>query len=420
MRRTEILVFVALASVPRAAWPQGGNPLGPEFRVNTFTSQIQSQSSVAGDLSGNFLVVWQSAVQDGEIYGVFGQRYASSGAPIGPEFRVNTYTTSVQFQPAVAASVDGSFVVVWRSYGQDGPLIDGIFGQRYASTGVPQGPEFRVNTYTTSYQYRPRVASDFTGNFVVLWSSRTQDGSGYGVFGQRYGGSGPPLGPEFRVNTTTPGDQILSDLAADSAGNFVVAWMAEAQDGSGFGVFGQRYANSGATLGSEFRINSYTTNSQGGASVAIDSFGNFVVVWESYSQDNSNSGIFGQRYSVAGTPAGPEFRVNTYTTGAQSGPRVASDAAGNFVVIWTSDAQDGSSWGVFGQRYSASGGPVGPEFRVNTYTTGYQDFPSVGARGNGDFIVTWDSQAQDGSFHGVFGQRYGQIFPADLMRFTVE
>ena len=50
--------------------------------------------SVASDAAGNFVVVWDSADQDGSDVGVFGQRYASSGAPLGPEFRVNTYTTS--------------------------------------------------------------------------------------------------------------------------------------------------------------------------------------------------------------------------------------------------------------------------------------------------------------------------------------
>jgi hypothetical protein len=49
---------------------------------------------------------------------------------------------------------------------------------------------------------------------------------------------------------------------------------------------------------------------------------------------------------------GPEFRVNTFTTGEQSSPDVASDASGNFVVAWASDLQDGSDWGVFGQRYA--------------------------------------------------------------------
>jgi hypothetical protein len=59
------------------------------------------------------------------------------------------------------------------------------------------GPEFRVNSYTTNDQGMPSVASDQNGNFVVVWQSLNQDGSSYGVFGQRYGASGTPLGPEF-------------------------------------------------------------------------------------------------------------------------------------------------------------------------------------------------------------------------------
>ncbi len=35
-------------------------------------------------------------------------------------------------------------------------------------------------------------------------------------------------------------------------------------------------------------------------------------------------------------PAGTEFQVNTYTTDAQYAPAVASDSAGNFVVVWAS------------------------------------------------------------------------------------
>ena len=195
MRRT-LLAFVVLVSVSRAAGAQG-NPVGPEFRVNTYTTSSQSLPDVASDSSGNFVVAWQSSPQDGSGFGVFGQRYANSGAPVGPEFRVNTYTTGDQFQPSVASDTSGNFVVVWRSKMPD----YGVFGQRYANSGAPLGPEFRVNTYTTSGQSFPSVAADTSGNFVVVWGSSSQDGSAYGVFGQRYASSGSPLGPEFRVNT---------------------------------------------------------------------------------------------------------------------------------------------------------------------------------------------------------------------------
>jgi hypothetical protein len=263
-----------------------------------------------------------------------------------------------------AASPSGSFVVVWHSNGQDGSGF-GVFGQRYDVTGAPQGSEFRVNTYTTGNQFYPSVAADSSDNFVVTWSSLGQDGSGYGIYGQRYDSAGSPLGPEFRVNTTTTGSQSVSAAATDPAGNFVVVWASQAQDGSDYGIFGQRYASSGALLG-------------------------------------------------------PEFGVNSYTPGKQFIPAVAADATGNFVVAWQSDLQDGSSYGTFGQRYAASGMPLGAEFRVNSYTTAQQAVPAVAADGSGTFVVVWQSVGQDGASIGVFGQRFSQMVPVELMHFRVE
>jgi len=340
---------------------------------------------------------------------------AQGGVPQGPEFRVNTYPTSNQSFPSVASDSAGTFVVTWHSNPQDGDG-PGVFGQRYASTGVPLGGEFRVNTYTTSYQGFPSVASDSAGNFVVTW--QTPDGNGFGVFGQRYASTGTPLGGEFRVNTYTTSDQAVPTVASDSAGNFVVTW--QTPDGNGFGVFGQRYASTGVPLGGEFRVNTYTTSDQGFPSVASDSAGNFVIAWESYSQDGSGNGIFAQRYTSAGVPLGGEFRVNTYTTSDQGEPSVASDSAGNFVVTWHSNTPDGNGFGVFGQRYASTGTPLGGEFRVNAYTTSDQLFPSVASDSAGNFVVAWDSDTQDGSGRGLFGQRYNMIVPVELQAFTVE
>jgi hypothetical protein len=412
------LFFAGVMLVARPSWAQG-NPLGGEFRVNTFTTGSQGRAEVASDPSGNFVVVWPSQNQDGSVGGVFGQRYASSGAPLGSEFRVNSYTTDAQSYPSVAVS-SGSFVVVWRSYGQDGSL-DGGFGQRYASSGAPLGPEFRINTFTTSYQFGQSVAADAAGNFVVVWISDLQDGSNYGIFGQRYASAGAPLGPEFRVNTFTPSFQLFPSVAADPSGNFVVVWQSDGQEPAfSFSVFGQRYASSGAPLGPEFRVNTYTTGDQVGQFVASDSAGNFVVVWTDNTQDGSGFGTFGQRYASSGIPLGPEFRVNTYTPGDQIAQAVASDSSGNFVVVWTDASLDGSLSGVFAQRYASSGGPLGPEFRVNTYTSGVQGGSAVAADGAGNFVVVWTGDFQDGSSLGVFGQRYAQIVPVELMHFDIE
>ena len=72
------------------------------------------------------------------------------------------------------------------------------------------------------------------------------------------------------------------------------------------------------------------------------------------------------------------------------------------------------------QRFASAGDPLGPEFLVNTYTTNNQGLPSVAAGSAGDFVVVWQSDTQDGSGRGVFGQRYNMIVPVELMRFGVE
>ena len=66
---------------------------------------------------------------------------------------------------------------------------------------------------------------------------------------------------------------------------------------------------------------------------------------------------------------GTEFQANTYTSNEQSEPAVAALAGGGFVTVWNSRNQDGSYLGAFGQRFDASGGFVGTEFQVNTYTS---------------------------------------------------
>jgi hypothetical protein len=187
-------------STTRATRPyaSSGVPVGPEFRINTYTTDYQLRPSVAKDAAGNFVVVWHSSFQEGQGPLVFGQRYSAAGAPLGTEFRVSRSSTNSDDSPDVASDADGNFVVTWKNE-QAPPPIRGIHAQRFASSGVPLGPEFRVNTFVTNYQDRPSVASDSIGNFVVTWQSYGQDGSGNGIFGQRYSQIVPAELMQFRV-----------------------------------------------------------------------------------------------------------------------------------------------------------------------------------------------------------------------------
>jgi hypothetical protein len=116
---------------------------------------------------------------------------ASAASPNGSQFQVNTHTTDAQFTASVTSDSSGGFGVVWQSYGSAGSDASGISvqGQTYDASGAPIGSQFQVNTYTTSNQRLPSVATDSSGHLVVVWTSFGSEGSdtsGESVQGQLY------------------------------------------------------------------------------------------------------------------------------------------------------------------------------------------------------------------------------------------
>ncbi len=159
-------------------------------------------------------------------------------------------------------------------------------------------------------------------------------------------------------------------------------------------------------IATDFQVNSETLYGQEEPSVGIDRDGRFIVTWHSDAQDGSRYGIYAQRYDADGSPVGSEFQVNSHTTADQSAPSVALAQDRGFIVTWQSDNQDGSVEGIYAQRYDADGNPVGSEFRVNSYTPDDQAWPSVAMAPDGRCMVAWESNHQDGSDDGIFGKLF--------------
>jgi len=332
----------------------------------------------------------------------------ASAGPIslGEEFIINTYYTGAQRRPAVASNADGSFVVVWESLGQDSDDY-GVFGQRYAGDGAPAGTEFSVNTYVPLRQGAADVATTGDGSFVVVWESNGQDGFSYGVFGQRFDQTGALFGTEFQINTYFTGPQRAPSLAELPGGGFVVVWNGYGAQDLGYGIFGQIFGGSGDPVGSEFHVNAFTTGGQYAPRIDSDDAGGFVVVWGSNDgRDGDGYGVFGQRFGSDGLPAGTEFLVNDYTTADQRIPDVAVAGGGAFTVVWQSYGVDMSAEGIGGRRYDASGAALAGEFGVNTYAYDDQRYPRIAADSAGGFVVAWESEQYDGDAQTILAQQF--------------
>jgi len=347
--------------------------LGAEFQVNTYTTGPEVHPSVASDSSGRFVVVWERRFQDmvsSHPLGIYGQRFDSSGSPLGGEFRVNSYTTfpptgSSRTEVKVGSDAAGNFVVVWTGEYQDTGSTEGISARRFDSNGAPLGNEFRVNSYTTNSQSFAEVKlNPVNGDFIVVWRSFTQDGDAGGVYAQRYASSGSPQGSNFRVNTYTTHGQKLPSVAYDGTGRFVIVWGSDYNGTGNYLIFGQRYASNGSPLGGEFLASSLLPTINPFPQVAANSAGDFVVAWiaSDFALNATDPfKIYARRYASTGAALGSEFRVNTYTTYDQGYPAVAVSSGGNFIVTWSKNAF-GVGPGIQAQRYASSGAPIGCEF----------------------------------------------------------
>ena len=349
-----------LPGIAAQLYDADGNLVGAEFLANTFTVNDQRDVEVAGLRDGGFVMVWKTSdPATGDTgNGIAGRRYDGNGNAVTNEFLVNSVTLGDQEEPIVTGLADGGFVVMWESdtaTGDDSGF--GIVGQRYGSDNTAVGGEFLVNTFTSSNQRSVDVASLTDGGFITVWESNDPGiGDTDGIVAQRYDANGALVDSEFLVNTVTTSSQFGAKVAGLSNGGFVVIWDSDSASGdsSAQGVVGQLYGADSTAVGSEFLVNTFTGNSQSNADVASLADGGFVVAWETMDVATGDTdGIAARRYDVNGNALGSEFLVNTFTTDGQQIPEVTGLADGGIVVVWrTFDAGTGDDNGVAARQYA--------------------------------------------------------------------
>lgn len=236
------------------------------------------------------------------------------------------------------------------------------------------------------------------GEFVAVWDDDCR------IRARRYDASGQPLDEtEFQVNDYTPACGFAPSVATGATGNFVVVWSSEVSEGSVgdrgiVSIQARRIFSDGTPEGPQFQVNTYTTGSQLFPAVATDAVGNFVIAWTSRQGGYPYSYIsdfHARRFSADGTPIGEDFRVNTLDGSSHDTPFAGLAVAvdGEFAVVWdgTSAGTDRDNSSIQARRYSSDGVPVGEQFQVNTYTTGPQIWPQTVIDSQGRLLVAWQN-----------------------------
>jgi len=393
--------ILAICSLDAAA-----QAVPPEFQVNTTTANWQYESDVSATADGGFIVAWH----DGGLLTAKAQRFTATATKVGAEITVPDATGTMPFTsyigPHVTGLVDGGAVVVWTG-NEDGVAdpesISGVAAQIFDGNGVKLGSQFHVNTTTAGRQTVGGVAPLANGGFVVVWESAPapgttgQDGSGRGVYARRFNADGSPASGEFRVNALTTDDQKAPSVSPLANGGFVVVYM----DNGAPAFKAQRYSSTGSTVGGEIIIG----GTEQFTAVAGLKDGGFVAAWMA-AGGGVGTECYARQFDANGAAVTGTFTANTYNADAQQCFGIAGLANGGYVILWASYQQDGSQLGVYGQKFTAAGVKDDVEFRVNVKTDDVQTSSAVAALGNG-FVATWSSNAQDGSDYGIFGRLFG-------------
>ena len=241
-----------------------GQKIGTNFLINQFIPYNQRTPAIAPLKNGGFVVAWVSEQErvvapnlgENTTYAtasemvtpsvdIYARIYGSNGVPQGNEFLVNADNNPCA-NPAVAVAADGSYMVTWDAHDM-AVFTNGMDIYARSFTNTAGGMVFRVNSHLYGDQYAPRISA-IAGDYMIVWTSLGQDGSLGGVFGQFVHEDGSLVGSEFRVNTTTFGQQIQQVVASDGVGQFLAVWTGFDATNYNFDLYAQRYANVAAIL----------------------------------------------------------------------------------------------------------------------------------------------------------------------------
>ncbi|HYG63350.1 MAG TPA: hypothetical protein VEL74_12270, partial [Thermoanaerobaculia bacterium] len=333
--------LLASSAVYLRVFDRSGRPLGPETML-TGDADLAGRPAVAADADGTVMVVWGD---DRGLEGALkGRLLSPAGAPLGGVFEIGPRFPEGGVD--VTAETGGGFAVVWADGGAiylrrytvagepRGPLEVVI-----ASSGIPEDPPSR--TYDPAVvPHGSGLAITYIDGFQRDWGDPALSGANLGLIYWRPGEGllFPEVG-ELGFDPVPAYDQRLPRLAlaVGAAGRVFVAWREQTPE-NGLLLRGRLYTALAEPLGPAFRIDFGDWDHLSGLSVAADGAGNFLVAWLGARAIPQLPGAeaYLRRFGPDGHPLGGQEPVSARFTffDPTTSPGLAVDPAGRALVAW--------------------------------------------------------------------------------------
>lgn len=306
----------------------------------------QYNAQVAMDTDGDFVITWESVVADSVNHGsgtdIFARRFSAAGF-------VSGVTQDIHFTTTATGSLAGDFTLTTEK-GTTASITFDSTNLNTAATNI------KAELFKLGYDPTSVTVTSSTGSSYILTIKWNEAAS----FPQITCG----LSGTWAATTTAA-------VVFSSNGNSSVANVAFEADMDYDGIL-DSYIQGVRPLGSQFQVNTFTTNNQATPSISMDADGDFAIVWASQGQDLSYfNSIQGQIYNRDGDRVGNEFTVNKEITAGDFDPFVSLSHDGIIAVAWsvTTDpnsylSSNISTASVMAKVYDAKGNVLVDEFNV--------------------------------------------------------
>jgi len=300
--------------IGRRAWAQllsdRGEFIGMAFPASP-SSNFQEYLISAAQLAGGRIVFClQISAEAESAWDLQAQVFMPNGEKVGDPVQVNTYTDSDQIWPQIIPLTGGGFFIYWMSHGQDGAGF-GIYGQRFDSSGGKIGDEFQINPIAAGEQIPfDEFARLKDGSFFICYEERNDTTGVTGFYLRRFNGEGVMTGEALPVTSPAVSLRYTSSVAVCADQSFAVTWIVYNNQG-GFERHGQLFSPEGNRKGESFRIEqiSYVSSGFGPAVIPAAQDG-FLVIWDGIIGDSWETRLYGQSFDAEGRKTGPEFEIS--------------------------------------------------------------------------------------------------------------
>jgi hypothetical protein len=386
---------------------------------------------VATDGAGKWFAVWSSPENIGGTLGSDNEIFISTSTDYGSTWTAMTPLNNDAGSDSpdwkggdnsihMATDRAGRWVAVWNSprggvYGTDSD----IFVARSLNSGItwstPKALNFPFGS-DSAHDWNPQVATDGSGNWIVVWEVLGGAGGDRDIFFSRSTDNGYSWTSSAALNknaSSDSGDDRDPHITTDGLGNWIVVWESKEDLGGTAGewdydIFFSRSINNGITWSYPATLN--TTADTDLASddynpyVAADSSGAWIAVWDSEEEivggaPNDYDIFISRSLDYGVTWAAPGVVNGNTAYGNDSSPQIATDGAGNWTAVWASQVNLGGTAGSDSDifiSHSTDGGVTWSDVAAlnsnSDSDTGGDYRPQITADGSGHWLVVWESK----------------------------